>query len=1163
MRLLDTYTLRLISKQGAIPPYAILSHTWGAEADEVSFQDINDLQSASHQDDHPVTRKTGFSKIHDAARVARSSDIKYIWIDTCCIDKTSSAELSEAINSMYRWYQDSTICYAFLNDVDDSKNYDSEFDNEEQQTFARIRNITRSVQRSRWFTRGWTLQELIAPPNVIFYSRNWNVLGTKLKNFKHSEQPLYRPSTHEPLDFATLVSEITGVEVDVLSGYLDMDSISVAGKMKWAARRQTTRTEDMAYCLMGLFKVNMPLLYGEGHRAFMRLQEEIIKVTNDQSIFCWQCNEADVLQNHFSGLLASRPAYFESFGDIRPLPFDASRPSSPSTMTNAGLHVEFYLERMTKAKHHTSYKEFNAILDCYPRKHVEKDGTTSFQNPALRLIALGGDQFARLFPSKAVWVPADHWQIDGGESQYIYVNQSPVIRVPDIVVSEDPSNYCRLIDVWPPSSWIAATRTLGLVTSRRSDATIRDTALAKFKYQVKSTSAKDKHEPLIIEVSVGVRSKLQLGSSISWDCWCYFRRVSKRSENHELDVPAAAIEQQLTRGFAQYIQADVQAAVETVHTRNRSYFSLSVSNVFELDSVTSSRSILEVQGTEIGAAESRSLVSAASLMNVASRATVQDTWQSSLGVSNLRYRTGNSVTSSHPSPVRIRSCPTSKTDSETFEKSLDYETFSEVLAEAISSGVTVESSAVIDPFESYFSTLLIQACIKNDTKSAAELLRSPLSSALVEIKTSIQPRDNSQPQPWHEILRDFRAIHWASALGHLAIVRLLTDHGADPSSITGFGLSAVHLAAIASHAQIVEHLLSILDNDHPEWFENEQFGQAESPAHLIAAYIRGDDAMRILTRLLFDPKAARKYGSNGLEDMGLPELEILTLSLRTVDSNESDSEEPDPATPGQLKLPLNALHETLLHRAAAMDNIEAVKVFLDNSEQCPRLLAYQDVFGRTPVWHAAAAGAVDIVKLFLKREGVEVIEQPDNLGRTPLHAACRGGHIEVVDLLLRAGANAAAVTNESTLAAAHFAALSGNEEILLLSKHTDRLDIFSERAGLSPLHIAVSNGFLGCVKILHEAGANLETMASHRLIVRAHPNIDSLDVSLAKKHGYWSLDELAQHGNHTHVQEYLIEVADGNANSNQSFKAKPFDSEFGSTLWPSFHYDKRLLQSPV
>ncbi|KAK4651107.1 hypothetical protein QC762_611350 [Podospora pseudocomata] len=1062
---------------------------------------------------------------------------------------------------MYRWYQNATICYAFLNDVDDSYDEDPELVLEatgEQRTAARIRNTIRSVRHSRWFTRGWTLQELIAPANVTFYSRNWNVLGTKLRDV-----PLNEPSAyHEPLDFATIVSQITGVDLDVLSGHLDLDSISVAGKMKWAAKRRTTRTEYMAYCLMGLFNVNMPLLYGEGGRAFMRLQEEIIKVTNDQSIFCWECDEADVLQNHLSGLLASKPVHFASFGDIRPLPFDASRPSSPSTMTNAGLHVEFYLERATESTCHNSHHEFNAILDCYPRKHIKQDGTTSSRNPAMRLIALGGDQFARLFPSKVVWVSADHWQTDGGENQYIYVKQSPVIRVPDIVVSEDPSDRCRLIDVWPPSRWIAATWTLGLATSSRNDTTIRDTALAKFKYRVKTTTAEHDNEPLMIEVRVGICSKLQLGSSISWDCWCHFRNLSNKLNTHESDPPIEAVDRQLTRGFAQYIQEGVQAVVETVHTRNRSYFSLTVSNVYEMDSVTSLRSILEVQGTEIGATGTTNSVSAALLVDVASKSTVQDTWQWILGINSPGFNTGTAAALSHPPPIRTRSCPQSKANPEPLEQSPVYETFSEVLATAIKTGVMIEASAVINPFESYFTTLLIQACIKNEDQAARQLLTSPLSSVLVDIKTSIQTRDQSELEPWHEIFRDFRVIHWASALGHLAIVKLLTAHGADPSSTTGLGLSAVHLAALTSHSLIVEHLLDVLEDKRPEWFENEQFGQAESPAHLIAAYIRGSETARILNRLLPDLKLAGKPKNDRLGDMGLPELEILSLSPIAASLEEMDAEELHRVMPNQLTLPINTFHETALHRAAAMDNIHAVKAFLDNSEYFPRPSAYQDCVGRTPLWHAAAAGALKAVEEFLQHKDGVPIDEPDTLGRTPLHAACRGGHVEVVDVLLRAGANPTAATTESHMTPAHFAALSGKEEILrLLNKHTERLDIFSESARLSPLHIATSNGFLGCVRFLCETGAQLDVMAGHRLIVRSHPNIGFLDVSLAKKHGYWSLHELAQHGNHTQVQRYLEMIAPGQAGVKTGSSTGLFDVELGSSLWPSFHYEKLLTRN--
>jgi hypothetical protein len=177
----------------------------------------------------------------------------FLTYTSCCIDKTSSAELSEAINSMFRWYSRSKVCYAYLTDV----SYDG-FDD--------------SLPKSRWFTRGWTLQELLAPSSVVFYSAEWTRIG----------------------DSEVLISvlrNVTRIDEGILSRTKSLDWVSVAEKMSWAATRETTRVEDMAYCLLGIFDINMPLLYGEGGRAFQRLQEEILRNSQDQSLFAWGLKE--------------------------------------------------------------------------------------------------------------------------------------------------------------------------------------------------------------------------------------------------------------------------------------------------------------------------------------------------------------------------------------------------------------------------------------------------------------------------------------------------------------------------------------------------------------------------------------------------------------------------------------------------------------------------------------------------------------------------------------------------------------------------------------------------------------------------------------------------------------------------------------------------------
>ena len=260
----------------------------------------------------------------------------YIWIDTCCIDKSSSAELSEAINSMYRWYEKSKVCYAYLEDVEE-KYEDACEDPDEDTSNDSIKslngNVEKAIRKSRWFTRGWTLQELIAPSQIIFFGKNWSFLGEKYDKGWHPERNLVK-----------LLSSITTIPEAVLADPSQRTSCSVARKMSWAARRKTTREEDMAYSLLGLFEVNMPLLYGEGTRAFVRLQEEIIKETDDQSLFAWgfQQSPYQIDGADFDiEVLAPSAAAFAMSANVVPFPSTPNR--QPYTMTNKGLRIDLRL----------------------------------------------------------------------------------------------------------------------------------------------------------------------------------------------------------------------------------------------------------------------------------------------------------------------------------------------------------------------------------------------------------------------------------------------------------------------------------------------------------------------------------------------------------------------------------------------------------------------------------------------------------------------------------------------------------------------------------------------------------------------------------------------------------------------------------------------------
>ncbi|KAF2015679.1 hypothetical protein BU24DRAFT_441264 [Aaosphaeria arxii CBS 175.79] len=235
----DTFELTSVDDDHP-PPYAILSHTW-AEDQEITYEE---LKAGRGRD------KTGFDKIRFCGEQAAVDRLHYFWVDTCCIDTSSYVEHSTAINSMFKWYQRASRCYVYLSDVSVP----------ELVTDASTMRVTwaSAFRCSRWFTRGWTLQELLAPPIVEFFSREGKLLGSKI-SLKHE------------------IYDITGIPLRALGGQ-SLANFSVEERMRWVALRTTTVKEDIVYCLLGLFGVFLPLIYGEGiPNARRRLKEEIQK----------------------------------------------------------------------------------------------------------------------------------------------------------------------------------------------------------------------------------------------------------------------------------------------------------------------------------------------------------------------------------------------------------------------------------------------------------------------------------------------------------------------------------------------------------------------------------------------------------------------------------------------------------------------------------------------------------------------------------------------------------------------------------------------------------------------------------------------------------------------------------------------------------------------
>ncbi len=305
MWLLDTHTLKLhyfTSPEAVEEGYMILSHVWDEDEElEMSFQDmqcIHERCAVSGEDPHDLVN----TKIRMCCELGKQLGYKWAWIDTCCIDKTSSAELMETINAMYQYYALSLVCYVYLPDLwhnEDPAEIRSAMHNSENPEHA-------FLVRTRWQKRGWTLQELIAPRVVHFLSSVWGFLGTRN-------------------DLADYLEAGLGIPASVLRHEQSPLEFGVAQRMSWAAKRRTTRIEDEAYCLLGLFGINMPTLYGEGRKAFQRLQEEILKQTDDTTLFAW--GRSDLLESlrdypgHAqTGLLASAPSDFKSSRNLRTIP---------------------------------------------------------------------------------------------------------------------------------------------------------------------------------------------------------------------------------------------------------------------------------------------------------------------------------------------------------------------------------------------------------------------------------------------------------------------------------------------------------------------------------------------------------------------------------------------------------------------------------------------------------------------------------------------------------------------------------------------------------------------------------------------------------------------------------------------------------------------------
>ncbi|KIJ65598.1 hypothetical protein HYDPIDRAFT_88378, partial [Hydnomerulius pinastri MD-312] len=234
--------------------YAMFSHRWGKN--EPTFQDlqgsINDIKKPSE----------GVQKLRDFCRVAKSSGFKWAWSDTCCIDKTNNAELGESITSMFLWYRNSALTIVYLWDVHG--------------------NSPEAMEKSIWFTRGWTLQELLAPPVIQFYKKDWTPCG---QGGRDEEGELYNHKSNSEL--VKRLSRASNVAEEHLGNFIP-GAESAREKLRWASARTVFKAEDRAYSMVGIYRLKKFYIhYGEKEAAFHRMQEELMNHSDGLDLLDW------------------------------------------------------------------------------------------------------------------------------------------------------------------------------------------------------------------------------------------------------------------------------------------------------------------------------------------------------------------------------------------------------------------------------------------------------------------------------------------------------------------------------------------------------------------------------------------------------------------------------------------------------------------------------------------------------------------------------------------------------------------------------------------------------------------------------------------------------------------------------------------------------------
>ena len=1104
-----------------IPPYAILSHTWGAEAEEVTFGDIKGGTAKG---------KPGYAKIRFCGEQARQDGIQYFWVDTCCIDKSNHSELAEAITSMFRWYQNAAICYVYLSDV---------WTNNHDQVYSSSGSLQLALQESRWFTRGWTLQELIAPRSLQFFCSNCNLLGSK----KSLEQQLHK---------------ITRIAVSALQG-TKLSEFEVEERMSWAELRNTTREEDKVYSLLGIFDVSMPPIYGEGMaKAFDRLRDELYKREKKRS------------HDKLSAVL--QPTI-----DFRKR-LMARRSESPATSSSCNPSY------LNPQLHPYPKGSIYSIDDATRQSLIDQLYFTEIGERVTGLIAAQGTT-CRWFLTKSEYTSWYDMAQQPEHSGFLWIKGHPgtgkstlmklLFETANLNAKGDPSQlilsfffrargtaeeksttglyrsllhqiFQKVEDLRDSLDWMTPDGARGIQRNRWQDASLKQTLA----YAVQKLGNRS--------LMIFVDALDECNQDQATGMVCFFEDLCDLAR-------AAQVTLRICFSSRHYPTIAIQKGVEVTledeagHTK-------------DLEQYVKSK-------LRLGTSKQAELLRA----DILEKSSGIFLWVVLvIDIINGEHKSGS--ISLKQSRQRLKEIPPKL--SELFEMIITRDGENPERLQLCLKWVLF-AARPLKPLELYFA---IQLGLDKSSSSCWDQEDVGLDQVKTYVRSAskglaeVTRNKASEVQFIHESVRDYifgkYKDQWCGESGNfvgynhtilrdccLAQLDALSNQGVDiPDTLPHASKSAQLRETISLKFPFLEYsVLNILyhaDNAQQNAIEQGSFlvnfplqqwkflnnaleryevRRYNDPVSML--YILAEKNLADLIRIYPQKESCFKV-ENGR--YGPPFFAALATSSNEAVCMLLDIEaHMQPSTS-----PLHNLYKQFYQDRKKWMNLgrdfvfspkrsvfsyvaeyrdDILLSFLIESEQ--NMLDVKDIKGRTPLCWAIINGRLKIVKLLLEK-GANIKEAAFN-GLTPIHQASIHGHIEVVKLLLEKGANIKEAAFDGSTPI-HQALIHGHIEVvkLLLEKGADvKAAAFD---GSTPLHQALIHGHVEVVKLLLEKGADIEAAASngstplHQALINGHVNIIELllekgaDIEAATSNGSTPLHQASIHG-HVEVVKLLLE----------------------------------------